>query len=122
MGGGYAGLEMAQAYCRFGSRVTAIEPRPQIVAREDADVAEAVQSVLADEGVTFLTSTEVVAVAGKSGKKVTITVRSAGREHAIDASDILVAVGRVPNTAGIGLKKAGVEVDARGYIRVNDRL
>lgn len=122
IGGGYVGLEMAQAYRRFGSRVTIIEPGPQILAREDADIAEAVQSVLADEGVTFVTSAKLVAVAGTSGQRVTVTVRSAVGEQAIDASDILVAAGRVPNTAGIGLEKAEVEVDARGYIRVNDRL
>ncbi len=122
IGGGYVGLEMAQAYRRFGSLVTVIEPGPQILAREDADVAAAVQSVLIDEGVAFLTAAKVVAVAGTSGEKVTLTVCSAAREHVIEASDILVATGRVPNTDGIGLGKAGVEVDDRGYIRVNDRL
>jgi pyruvate/2-oxoglutarate dehydrogenase complex dihydrolipoamide dehydrogenase (E3) component len=122
LGGGNIGLEMAQAYRRFGSRVTVIEPGPQIIPREDADVATAVQGVLADEGVTFLTSTKLVAIAGKSGERVTATVSSAGGERAIDASDILVATGRVPNTTGIGLEKAGVEVDDHGYIRVNDRL
>ena len=122
LGGGYTGLEMAQAYRRFGSRVTIIEPGPQILNREDADVAAAVQGVLSEEGVTFLCSTQVLGVQGQSGTKVTLTVRSADGERAIEASDILVAAGRIPNTAGIGLDKAGVELDNRGYIRVNERL
>ena len=122
LGGGYTGLEMAQAYRRFGSRVTIIEPGPQILNREDADVAAAVQGMLSEEGVTFLCSTQVLGVQGQSGGKVTLTVRSADGERAIAASDILVAVGRIPNTAGIGLDKAGVELDSRGYIRVNERL
>lgn len=122
IGGGYVGLEMAQAYRRFGSAVTVIEPGPQILAREDADVAAAVQGVLLDEGVIFLTSAEVLSVSGTSGNRVAVTVRSAGHEHTVEASDIMIAAGRVPNTAGIGLEKAGIEVDERGYIRVNDRL
>jgi pyruvate/2-oxoglutarate dehydrogenase complex dihydrolipoamide dehydrogenase (E3) component len=122
LGGGYVGLEMAQAYRRFGSQVTVIEPGPQILSREDADVAMAVQGVLSEEGVSFLTSAQVQGVHGRSGKKVTLSVRSANGEHAIEASDILVAAGRVPNTVGIGLDKAGIEVDNRGYIRVNERL
>jgi pyruvate/2-oxoglutarate dehydrogenase complex dihydrolipoamide dehydrogenase (E3) component len=122
LGGGYVGLEMAQAYRRFGSGVTVIEPGPQILSREDPDVASAVQGVLGDEGVVFMTSTEVLAVGGRSGQKVTVTVRSGNGERVIEASDILVAAGRVANTAGIGLEKAGIEVDARGFIRVNDQL
>jgi pyruvate/2-oxoglutarate dehydrogenase complex dihydrolipoamide dehydrogenase (E3) component len=122
LGGGYTGLEMAQAYRRFGSQVTVIEPSPQILGREDADVAASVQEVLSEEGVVFLCSTQVLGVQGQSGRKVTLTVRAADGERAIEASDILVAAGRVPNTAGIGLDKAGVELDNRGYIRVNERL
>jgi len=122
LGGGYVGLEMAQAYLRFGSEVTVIEPGPQILGREDADVAAAVQDLLREEGVTFLCATQVLGVQGQSGRKVTLTVRSGGGERAVAASDILVAVGRIPNTAGIGLDKAGIELDNRGYVRVNDRL
>ena len=122
LGGGYVGIEMAQAYRRFGSRVTVIEPGPQIISREDADAADAVQRLLSDEGVGFLTSTHVLRVDGRSGKKVTVTARSAGGERQIEASDILVAAGRIPNTAGIGLETAGIELDSYGYIRVNERL
>jgi pyruvate/2-oxoglutarate dehydrogenase complex dihydrolipoamide dehydrogenase (E3) component len=121
LGGGYVGLEMAQAFLRFGSKVTVIEPGPQILSREDVDVAAAVQAALSAEGVIFLTATQVLSVQGRSGQKVTLTV-SSDNERTIEASDILVAAGRIPNTAGIGLDKAGVELDNRGYIRVNERL
>src|SRR5262249_38352511 len=84
IGGGYVGLEMAQAYRRFGSRVTVIEPGPQILRREDADVAAAVQAVLSDEGVAFLTDTRVLGVQGQSGRKVALTL-SGGKERAMEA-------------------------------------
>jgi pyruvate/2-oxoglutarate dehydrogenase complex dihydrolipoamide dehydrogenase (E3) component len=122
LGGGYVGLEMAQAYRRFGSEVTVIEPGAQLLGREDTDVAATVQELLSAEGVAVLTSTQMLTVSGRSGKRVIITLRLADGERTIEASDILVAAGRIPNTAGIGLDKAGVEVDNRGYIRVNDRL
>src|SRR5262249_27837501 len=122
IGGGYVGLEMAQAYLRFGSRVTVVEPGPQILSREDADIAHAVQAALAEEGVSFLTSARVLAVEGHSGTKVTLRLARTEGVQTLEASDILIATGRVPNTAGIGLEKAGVEVDDRGYILVNDHL
>jgi pyruvate/2-oxoglutarate dehydrogenase complex dihydrolipoamide dehydrogenase (E3) component len=122
LGGGYVGLEMAQAYRRFGSQVTVIEPGPQILGREDADVASAVQDILSEDGIAFLTATKVLGVHGRSGQKATLTVQSGNGERTVEASDILVAAGRVPNTAGIGLETAGIEVDNRGYIRVNERL
>jgi pyruvate/2-oxoglutarate dehydrogenase complex dihydrolipoamide dehydrogenase (E3) component len=122
LGGGYVGLEMAQAYRRFGSRVTVIESGPQLIAREDPDVADEMQRILGDEGVGFLTAAETLNVDGRSGKEVSITVRMASGQQKIEGSDILVAAGRVPNTAGIGLEAAGVELDGHGYIRVNERL
>src|SRR5712675_417169 len=122
LGGGYTGLELAQAFRRFGSRVTVIEPGPRIIGREDGDAAQAVQRLLSDEGIEFLTSTQVLKVDGRSGKKVTVTARSPGGDRRIEASDMLVAAGRIPNTDGIGLEKLGVELDNRRYIRVNERL
>jgi pyruvate/2-oxoglutarate dehydrogenase complex dihydrolipoamide dehydrogenase (E3) component len=123
LGGGYVGLEMAQAYRRFGSRVTVIQAGPQLVAREDQDVAHEMQRILTDEGIRCLVATEALGVEGRSGDKVGVTVRSrSSGEEKIDGSDILLAVGRVPNTQGIGLEEVGVELDARGYVRVNDRL
>ena len=122
LGAGYVGLELAQAYRRFGSRVTVIEPGPQLMSREDPDVADEMRRILSDEGIEFLTAAETVDVHGRSGGEVRLTVRTASGEQNIEGSDILVAAGRVPNTAGIGLEEAGVELDGRGYIRVNERL
>ena len=122
LGGGYVGLEMAQAYRRFGSRVTVIEHGPQLMGREDADVSEAMQHILGEEGIQFLMAAEVLQVRGRSGGEVSLAVRPPSGEQQIEGSDILVAAGRTPNTAGIGLEEAGVELDSRGYVRVNERL
>jgi pyruvate/2-oxoglutarate dehydrogenase complex dihydrolipoamide dehydrogenase (E3) component len=122
IGGGYSGLELAQAYRRFGSEVTVIEAGPQIMAREDVDVAQEMQRLLGDEGINVLVEAQLIEVRGRSGDKVALTARTPSGEQNIDGSDILAAVGRIPNTAGIGLKETGVELDGRGYIRVNGRL
>ncbi len=102
LGGGYVGLEMAQAYRRFGSRVTVIESGPQLMSREDPDVSDEVQRILGAEGVAFLMATEALNVQGRSGEGVSLMVRTPSGEQKIGGSDILVAVGRVPNTSGIG--------------------
>ena len=122
LGGGYVGLELAQAYRRFGSRVTIIEQGPQLMGREDPDVADEVQAFLRDDGIEVMLSTGVVGVSGKSGQTVTVTVRTNTGEQRIKGTDILVAAGRVPNTVDIGLETTGVALDARGYIRVDDLL
>ena len=121
LGGGYVGLELAQAYRRFGSRVTVIESG-QVMSREDPDVAVEVQRILSDEGIQFLVGAETLEVHGRSGEEVSLRVRTSAGEQQIAGSDILVAAGRVPNTAGIGLEEVGIELDGRGYIRVNERL
>src|SRR5438128_275315 len=122
LGGGYVGLELAQAYRRFGSRVTVIQHGPQLMGREDPDVAAEVRRILGDEGIEVLVAAETLRVHGRSGEAVSLVVRMTSGEQNIEGSDILVATGRIPNTAGIGLEKAGVELDGRGYIRVNERL
>jgi pyruvate/2-oxoglutarate dehydrogenase complex dihydrolipoamide dehydrogenase (E3) component len=122
VGGGYVGLEMAQAYRRFGSRVTVIQHGPQIMNREDADVADELQRILSDEGIQILVAAETLNVNGRSGEAVNLTVRTTSGEQKIEGSDILVASGRVANTAAIGLQEAGVALDDHGYIRVNERL
>ncbi len=122
LGGGYVSLEMAQAYRRFGSRVTVIESGPQPMNREDPDVADEIRRILSDEGVQFMLQAETIDVRGRSGEEISITVRSVFGEQKIEGSDILVAAGRAPNTGGIGLDQAGVELDCRGFIRVNERL
>jgi pyruvate/2-oxoglutarate dehydrogenase complex dihydrolipoamide dehydrogenase (E3) component len=122
IGGGYSGLELAQAYRRFGSNVTVLESGPQLLAREDIDVSQELRRILSDEGIQVLVEAELLQVRGQSGDKVTVSARTPSGEQYIEGSDILVATGRIPNTTGIGLKEAGVELDGRGYIRVNGRL
>ena len=122
LGGGYVGLEMAQAFRRFGSRVSIIERGPQIASREDSDVAEELKQIFTDEGIDVRLSTDIGRVQGRSGKQVTLSLRTPSGEQTIEGSDILVAAGRIANTAAIGLEKAGVQLDERGYIKVNERL
>ena len=122
LGGGYVGIEMAQAYRRFGSRVTIIEPGRQIMGREDPDIAAEMLRILIAEGIEVLLGVEPVGVHGLSGDEVSVTVRTADGEKRIEGSDLLVAVGRIPNTADIGLDTAGIALDPRGFIRVNERL
>jgi pyruvate/2-oxoglutarate dehydrogenase complex dihydrolipoamide dehydrogenase (E3) component len=122
LGAGYVGIELAQAFRRFGSRVTVIEPGPRIMSREDADVSDEMQRILGVEGIQLLTSTELLRVRGRSGEQVNVELRTPAGVQEIEGSDLLIAAGRIPNTGGIGLDEAGVELDARGYIRVNDRL
>src|SRR5207302_3920059 len=122
LGGGYVGLEFAQAMRRFGSRVTIIQRGPRLLEREDPDVADALRELMTDEGVEVLLQAEVLNVTGRSGTGVVLRVRSGAAERTLEASDILVATGRTPNTDRLDVARAGVELDSRGYIRVNDRL
>jgi len=122
LGGGYVGLEFAQAMRRFGSRVTIIQRGPRLLEREDPDVADALLELMKDEDIEVLVQTDVLHVAGRSGASVKLQVRSGAGERTLDASDILVAAGRTPNTDRLDAAKAGVELDARGYIRVNEKL
>jgi pyruvate/2-oxoglutarate dehydrogenase complex dihydrolipoamide dehydrogenase (E3) component len=122
VGGGYVGLEFAQALRRFGSRVTIIQRKKQLLDREDADIAQAVEELMRDEGIEVLLSAEIIDVVGRSGDGVKIRLRAGGAEKTLEASDILVAAGRTPNTDRIDVAKAGIELDPRGHIRVNERL
>ena len=122
LGGGYVGLELAQAMRRFGSKVTVIERGPQLAGREDPDVGAALSELFRDEGIEVLLNTEVRHVDGRSGQG--LRVRSVGThgDHVMEASDLLVAAGRIPNTQGIRADLAGVQLDSRGYVNVNERL
>lgn len=122
LGGGFVGLEMAQAMRRFGSRVTVVEPGPRLAGHEDPDVSQEIHNAFRDEGIDVLTECRVLRVEGKSGAAVRLLMRTPRGERTLEATDILVAMGRTPNTAGIGLETAGVTLDPRGYIEVNDRL
>jgi pyruvate/2-oxoglutarate dehydrogenase complex dihydrolipoamide dehydrogenase (E3) component len=122
IGGGNVGLEFAQAYRRFGSQVTIIERGPQLLASQDPDVVAALLQIFAGEGIEVIVSAEIRTVRGRSGHGVTLTIRASSGERTLAASDILVATGRVPNTSGMGLELAGVELNQKGYLKVNERL
>jgi pyruvate/2-oxoglutarate dehydrogenase complex dihydrolipoamide dehydrogenase (E3) component len=122
MGGGYVGLELAQAMRRFGSQVTVIERGPQLAGGEDPDVAAAVLELFRDEGIEVLLDTRAVGVEGKSGREVRVLTTGPEGEAAVSGTDLLVAVGRTPNTAGIGLDRAGVELTGAGYVKVDEHL
>ena len=122
LGGGYVGLELAQAFRRFGSNVTIIEHGPQLASREDPDVGAALKELFVDEGIEALLDARTRRVEGRSANRVRVYVNDARGDHAIEGTDLLVATGREANTSGIGLDKTGVELDRRGYIKTNDRL
>ncbi len=122
VGGGYVGLEFAQALRRFGSRVTIVQHVPHLLANQDHDVSDEIERILVAEGIDVVTSAEIESVSGRSGVEVKLAIRTPAGEREVVASDVLVAAGRAPNTQGVGLDVAGVELDDRGYIRVNGRL
>jgi pyruvate/2-oxoglutarate dehydrogenase complex dihydrolipoamide dehydrogenase (E3) component len=121
LGGSYVGLEFAQVYRRFGSRVTVIEAGPRLIAREDEDVSHAVAEFLGEEGVDIRVGSKVTGVA-RQGDQVAVTVDAAGQVSQIAGTHLLLAIGRRPNTGDLGLDKAGIAVDERGYIVVDDQL
>lgn len=122
VGAGYVAIELAQAFRRFGSRVTLVEPASRVMGREDPDVATELHRILGSEGIEIQVNTAVAAVQGISGEAVRVITSGPSGRGAIDGSDLLVAAGRVPNTAGIGLEETGVKLDPLGFIQVNDRL
>jgi pyruvate/2-oxoglutarate dehydrogenase complex dihydrolipoamide dehydrogenase (E3) component len=121
IGGGYIGLEFGQMFRRFGSRVTIVHRGDTVLTREDADVAEVLQKSLEAEGIQFRLKARPTRVAGKAGK-IGVTVEADGGNQMVTGSHLLVATGRRPNTDDLGLEYAGVEIDARGFIKVNGRL
>jgi pyruvate/2-oxoglutarate dehydrogenase complex dihydrolipoamide dehydrogenase (E3) component len=122
LGGGYVGLELSQAFRRFGSTVTVIEHGPQVAGHEDPDVGAALKGLLADEGIEVLLGTKARRIEGHSGDLVRVYVNDPHGDRTVEGTDILVATGRQANTGGIGLDRTGVELDARGYIKTNERL
>ncbi|ULH14212.1 mercuric reductase (plasmid) [Deinococcus sp. KNUC1210] len=119
-GGGFIGLEFAQLFARLGSAVTVLERGPRLAAREDADVAAALQEALEADGVRFLLQTEVTA-ATRDDSGITLSLKGPHEEQLV-GSHLLVAVGRTPNTAALNLSAAGIETDGHGFIQVNDTL
>lgn len=121
IGGSYIGLEFAQMYRRFGAEVTIVEMAPRLVAREDEDISEAIREILTDEGITVRTSATCIGLRSHSDGVAVDIDCTLGEPFAV-GSHILLAVGRRPNTDDLGLDRAGVSVDARGYIEVDDSL
>lgn len=121
VGGSYVGLEFGQMYRRFGSQVTIVEKGPRLIAREDEDVSQCVFEILRDEGVRIELGAECMAVEQR-GDRIAIKLDCTGNTREVEGSHLLLAIGRVPNTDDLGLEQAGVAVDDRGYITVDDQL
>jgi pyruvate/2-oxoglutarate dehydrogenase complex dihydrolipoamide dehydrogenase (E3) component len=121
VGGSYIGLEFAQMYCRFGAKVTVLEQGPRLIAREDEDVSDAVANILRDEGIALHLGVAGFAFSPAAGGAA-ITTTADGKPLALTASHVLVATGRRPNTDGLDCGAAGIALDGRGYIKVDDQL
>lgn len=122
IGGGFVGLEFAQAMRRFGSNVTIIEHNERLAHHEDQDVSEMLESILEEEGIEIVTDARMTRVQGKSGDYVKLSATRVGAQVALEGTHILLAAGRTPNTEDVGLETAGVETTDRGFVKVNDRL
>ncbi|MCU1318690.1 MAG: mercuric reductase, partial [Edaphobacter sp.] len=121
LGGGYIGLEFAQMFRRFGSRVTVIQRGKQLLPAEDADIADEIAKILREDGVEILLEAEAESVAS-SGKTVLLTVSHDGEGTTLEGTHLLIATGRHPNTEMLNLAAAGIAMDEHGYVSVNDRL
>jgi pyruvate/2-oxoglutarate dehydrogenase complex dihydrolipoamide dehydrogenase (E3) component len=121
VGGSYIGLEFAQIYRRFGSKVTVVEKGRRLVGREDEDISASIQSTLEAEGIAIRTNAECIRFARHS-QGIAVGVNCEDGEPEVIGSHVLLAVGRRPNTDDLGLQTTGIETNPRGYIRVNDRL
>jgi pyruvate/2-oxoglutarate dehydrogenase complex dihydrolipoamide dehydrogenase (E3) component len=121
IGGSYVGLEFAQMYRRFGSEITVVEMGPRLVKREDEDISENIKTILESEGIKIRLAAECIGFE-KRGDKVAVQVDCTSGDKIVIGSHVLLAVGRVPNTNDLGLEHAGIEVDKRGYIQVDDQL
>ena len=122
VGGGYIGLEFGQMFRRFGSEVTVVQRGPQLLPLEDEDVAAAMLGVLREDGVEVLLQASPRCVERIEGGKVRVTVRTAAGDRPVLGSHVLLAAGRIPNTDRLDPQAAGIETDAKGFIRVNERL
>ena len=122
IGGGYVGVELAQATRRFGSKVTIIERNRSLLNREDDDVTGAIGDLFRDEGIELILNARIKRVSGQSGQRVKVIAEQNGVERSIEGTHILVTTGRTPNTQGLGLELAGVQLTDRGYVKVNERL
>lgn len=121
VGGNYVGLEFAQMFRRFGSKVTVVEQSARIMSKEDADISAEVKKILTRESIDVLTSAKTLRFETK-GKRILTTIKKGREERVIDCSHVLMATGRRPQTASLALERTGVKVDKKGYVKVNARL
>src|SRR5262245_22855532 len=121
VGGSYIGLEFGQMYRRFGSQVTVVEMSSRLIGREDEDVSEAIRGIFENEGITVRTNAKCIGLE-KRPAGVRVSVDCQEGSPTVDATHMLLAVGRQPNTDDLGLDRAGVKTDARGYVVVDDQL
>ncbi len=121
LGGGYVGLEFGQMFRRFGSRVTIVHSRGQLLSREDIEVAQEVAAILQQDGIDLLLNAKATSVA-TAGARIELTIQIDGKPRTLDGSHMLVATGRVPNTDSLNVAAAGIAIDNRGFIRVNEKL
>ena len=122
IGSGYVGIELSQAVRRFGSKVSVIGREERLMPREDEDVRQALRKLFEDEGIEVFLNARIKRVSGRSGQSASIVIEQDGTEKVLQGSHLLVAIGRTPNTEGLGLELAGVELTDRGFIKVNERL
>ena len=122
LGGGYIGLEFGQMFRRFGSEVTIVQNAPRLMTLEDEDVADAVAAILREDGVTILTSATALRLEPADGGRLRLTVDTEDGERQLEGSHLLSAVGRLPNTEALNLEAAGIRIDARGFIEVDEYL
>jgi pyruvate/2-oxoglutarate dehydrogenase complex dihydrolipoamide dehydrogenase (E3) component len=122
LGGGYIGLEFGQMFRRFGSAVTVVQRAPQLLGREDQDVADEVAKIMREDGLEVLLNTEAVRVERSDDGRIRLTVKTSEGERTLVGSHLLAAAGRVPNTDALNLAAAGVEADKNGFIKANERL
>lgn len=122
LGGGYVGLEFGQMFRRFGSEVSIVQRGAKLLAREDADVADAVAEIMREDGINVLLNTNTVGVDPGSGGAVAVSLESNGSQKVIEGSHLLVAAGRTPNTDRLNLAATGLQTDRAGFLPTNERL
>ncbi len=122
VGGGYVGVEFGQLFRRFGADVTIVQRSGQLLTHEDEDIAEEVASILGEDGIDILLDTDAKSVEQDEQGQILLSLGTLDGDRMVTGSHLLLAVGRVPNTANLGLEAAGIETTKRGYIKVNDRL
>jgi len=122
LGGGYIGCEFAQMFRRFGSRVTVVDRSESFLRREDPDVSEQVLSIFHEDGIDVRLGAAVQHIEGQSGQSIRVRIKTPTEERVVEGTDLLAALGRSPNTGDLNASAAGIELDSRGFVKVNDRL